>query len=116
MDRKLQLCEGFLETQKELLSELDEIFPRDVEITKAHLLITSVPIIELINRFRTTVMPHKKNITTPNETFFLDHPEIFSYFSPGHFKKLWLSGKLDKPVIWKFFQTSVIIVDAYDGC
>jgi hypothetical protein len=71
-----------------------------------------------MKQFNIFVMPHKELIHSKNETFFLEHDNIFGS-SPKekvvHFKELYLKMTADdKDTLWAWFNVFISICDKWN--
>lgn len=118
--------EVLLEFKRQILSFLDELisqFPQEGDLVVMRLFFSNQVAIKdamdnFIFKINTNDQKIRKMIKERNEEFFLNH-SIFDDFSKDkvtHFKKLWLSEKLDdddKHIIWNWFDAFIFLGDKY---
>lgn len=110
----------FQKCVKDFLNELVEQFPDEEDLLIMRIfLIDQIEIDLLISQFVKYILPHKEKIQKRDESFFINSEAIFGTLNSGkvlHFKKLWISSKLDKDdknIIWKWFDVFINLIDKY---
>lgn len=118
--------ETLLEFKKQLILFFDELidqFPDEGDLVMFRLFIANqIPIEDVMKIFIHKVNANnkqlKKMVKDRNEQFFLDH-NVFDTSRTEkvtHFRKLWLSGQLDKndkEIIWTWIDTFIYLSDKY---
>jgi hypothetical protein len=102
----------FKESIIQFLDALIEQFPEQGDIVIFRIFLQNqIDINFLIQQFTKFVLPHKDEIKTRNEKFFLENDNIFGSAVGKnkilHFKKIWSSDRLDKDdreQIWRWFD------------
>jgi hypothetical protein len=116
-----------IEFKTQLTSFFDELiaqFPNEGDLVVMRLYIaTQMDIQEAINSFiyqlNTKEGETRDAINKRNESHFLLYninPDTNQKYRLSHFKKLWMSGKLDtedKTIIWKWIDTFIFLTEKY---
>ena len=112
MDFKFSLV-GFLD-------ELIQQFPEEGDLIVLRIFLNDqVPIEEIMKIFCEKCLPLKENIKRRDQNFFLTNNVLFEKIDQNkvnHFKKIWLSPKLDsedKDVIWAWYDTFISLAEKY---
>lgn len=103
-----------------LLDDLLEIFPSDVQMLAARLYFADqVDGEALIRGFVKYVLPWKEKITNRDEKYFEENEYIFGDIEPGkvkHFKYLIKSNAFttdDKKILWDYFAVFISLAEKY---
>ena len=114
------------EFKTQLITFFDELiaqFPEEGEFVVVRLFISNQLVIaDAIESFSHTINKndgnYRKMVTARDEDFFLKH-DIFNSLGKqniNHFKKLWISGRLDKDdkkIIWSWIDTFIFLTDKW---
>ena len=78
-----------------------------------------VPIADIMCHIVQQILPHEARIKRKDESFFLENTQLFQELSPEsviHFKKLWVSDRLDsedREAIWQWFISFCTLAKKY---
>ncbi len=105
------------------LDELIESFPDEPDFVIFRIFINDrIPISEVMDYIVEKICPLQDMVKQRKEEFFLNYNVLFETFDEkksskvNYFKRLWLSGKLDKEdkeTIWRWFNTLVYLGSKY---
>ncbi len=105
------------------LDELIESFPNEPDFIIFRIFVKDqISIADIMEYITKNLCPLQNMVKERNEKFFLDNNILFEKFDESesnkvnHFKRLWTSNlldKQDKEVIWKWFQTFIILGNRY---
>jgi hypothetical protein len=120
---ELEILQEFKTQLVTFFDELIAQFPEEGEFVVVRLFISSqIVIADAIESFTHTINKnkghHRMMVTARDEDFFLKH-DIFSSLGKqniNHFKKLWVSGRLDeddKKIIWSWIDTFIFLSDKW---
>ena len=95
----------------QFLDELSNQFPSEPSLQIVKTVVKDVDSVELINKYKSFILPHRKLIESENEDFFINSNEWFyKLTAPAKvfsIKDLWESETLDqedKDMIWQWFK------------
>lgn len=116
----LEVLERFKKAYIQFIDELLEQFPEETDLIIIRVFFENqVPVSLVAEQYLKHVLPLEDMITKRNEKFFIENNSLFNMLDGGkvlHFKKLWLSNKLDKDdkdAIWKWFETFNKLMKTY---
>jgi hypothetical protein len=116
----IDILQRFKSAYMDFIDELLEQFPNESDLIIIRVFFEDqVPVTIVADSFVDRVLPYQDMIKRRDDTFFMKNNHMFDMLDTGkvmHFKTLWTSDKLDKDdrdVIWKWFDTFCILVDAY---
>lgn len=104
------------------LNDLRRIFPTEADLVIMSVVLsneTILPTVDIMRYIQSDILPLKKQITSRNERFFLDHNVLFEKLDTtkvNRFKELWLSPVMDddnKQMIWEWFDLFVKLAERY---
>lgn len=114
------ILQKFKQAIMQFIDELIDIFPQESDLIISRVFFEDqIPIVTIADSFVDHILPYRDQIVKRNDKFFIDDNNIFGtldFDKVLHFKKLWNSGHLDKEdrdVIWDYFDTFIILIDAY---
>ena len=116
IDLLIQLKEQLVFFFDELISLLPE--EPDLVIVRIFLK-DKIPILDVMEYIVQKLVPLKPMIKQKDDNFFINHNILFEKLDDNkvnHFKRLWLSGKLDKEnkeTIWRWFTSFVFLAEKY---
>ena len=116
IDLLIQLKEQLVFFFDELISLLPE--EPDLVIVRIFLK-DKLPIFDVMEYIVHQLIPLKPMIKQKDDNFFINHNILFEKLDDNkvnHFKRLWLSGKLDKEnkeTIWRWFTSFVFLAEKY---
>lgn len=107
---KIKILSAFKAGITKFIDELVEQLPEEEDMVVLRILFhDQLPTEDVMNHYIEIVLPVKHMIDNKDEDFFITNIDIFGTVDTtkvNHFKKLWMSGKLDKDdklTIWKWF-------------
>ena len=116
----INILQRFKNGYMQFIDELLEQFPNESDLIIIRVFFQDqVPVSIVADAFIKHVLPYKDMIKRRDDKFFLENNHIFGMLDTGkviHFKKLLTSERLDKDdrdVIWKWFDTFCVLVEAY---
>lgn len=105
------------------LDELIESFPDEPDFVIFRIFVKDqIPVMDIMNYIAAKLVPLQKMVKERDESFFLNNNVLFDKFDDrkndkvNHFKKLWLSNKVDKEdkrVIWSWFDSFIYLANKY---
>lgn len=120
MASKIKILIEFKQCLINFLDELIDQFPEEGDLVVIRIFLNDQMSIEqIINIFISKVLPLKKIIKDRNDSFFVNQNEFFGSLNKdkvNHFKKLWLSDKLDaddRIVIWRWYDAFISLAEKY---
>jgi hypothetical protein len=106
--------------------ELIEQFPQEPDFIIFRIFLKDqIPITDVMNYILIKLLPLQELVKNKDENFFLNNNVLFEKFDEtksnkvNHFKKLWLSGSLDKEdkdTIWRWFASFIYLASKYMEC
>ena len=120
MSSKLQILTDFRTSLVSFLDELIQQFPEEGDLIVLRIFLADqVPIEEIMQTFVNKCLPLKEIIKKRDESFFLANNVLFERIDRdkvNHFKKLWISPKLDdddRAIIWQWYDNFIAISEKY---
>jgi hypothetical protein len=117
---ELQVLQQFKNQLITFFDELISQFPSEPDLIIIRIFLKDqVSIKDVLIFFVHKLLTVRDMIKERKEEFFLDNNSLFQSLSKGkvnHFKKLWMSGRLDdedKAVVWKWVDSFVFLADKY---
>ena len=110
---KIKIMYEFRKQLVDFIDELIEQFPEEADLYIIRIFLKDqVPVYDVLGRFIRDLLPLKKQVEERNQEFFMENCLLYSQNGisnnkVNHFKKLWLSNKLDnndRDVIWKWMD------------
>lgn len=105
------------------LDELIETVPNEPDFVIFRIFINDqIPITDIMQYIVDKLCPLQELVKNKDEHFFLNHNVLFERLGQkgtsrvNHFKKLWMSGTLDKDdkdTIWKWFNSFLYLANKY---
>lgn len=100
--------------------ELIELLPDEPDLVIVRIFIKDqIPIVEVMDYMIRRLVPLEHLTKTKDDSFFLNNNILFEKVDNNkvnHFRRLWLSGKLDdedKNTIWKWFRGFIYLSKKY---
>jgi hypothetical protein len=124
MNVDIQILQQF---KKQLISFFDELisqFPEEADLVLIRIFLNDqMPIKDVMDVFIRKINGEsstiREMIKNRNESFFIENNSVFQEISKmkvNHFKKLWMSGRLDaedKKIVWKWVDSFLYLSDKY---
>jgi len=117
---QIQILKIFKDQFITFLDELIAQFPREPDLVIVRIFMKDqVPIADIMCHIVQQILPHEKRIKSKDESFFLENKQLFQELSPEsviHFKKLWVSDRLDaedREAIWQWFISFCTLAKKY---
>ncbi len=117
---QIQILKIFKDQFITFLDELIAQFPREPDLVIVRIFMKDqVPIADIMCHIVQQILPHEKRIKSKDESFFLENKQLFQELSPEsviHFKKLWVSDRLDsedREAIWQWFGSFCVLAKKY---
>ncbi len=125
---EIQILQQF---KKQLISFFDELisqFPEEPDLVLIRIFLNDqMPIKDVMDVFIRKInkpaegdgFTIREMIKNRNESFFVENNSVFQEISKmkvNHFKKLWMSGRLDvedKKIVWKWVDSFLYLSDKY---
>ena len=125
---EIQILQQF---KKQLISFFDELisqFPEEPDLVLIRIFLNDqMPIKDVMDVFIRKInkpaegdgLTIREMIKNRNENFFVENNSLFQEISKmkvNHFKKLWMSGRLDeedKKIVWKWVDSFLYLSDKY---
>ena len=121
MDRQVEIMTLFKKNLLEFFDDLIEQYPREADLIMYRFFLSEqIPVESLMERFVTFVLPHRSEVETRNEKFFIANDNIFGS-SPKdkviHFKNLYLGmNEENRLTLFQWFDSFLLLVDKYQQC
>jgi hypothetical protein len=118
MERQVEIMMLFKKNLLEFFDDLIEQYPSEADLIMYRFFLSEqIPVETLMQRFIHFVLPHREEIVTRNEKFFVSNENIFGS-SPKdkviHFKKLYLGmDKDNRETLFQWFDSFLVLVDKY---
>ncbi len=117
---QIQILKIFKDQFITFLDELIAQFPREPDLVIVRIFMKDqVPIADIMCHIVQQILPHEARIKRKDESFFLENKQLFQELSPEsviHFKKLWVSDRLDsedREAIWQWFISFCTLAKKY---
>lgn len=118
----ISILKRFRDSYISFIDELMQLFPDEVKLIPIRVFfVDQIPVQMVADQFIKYVLPHKKQIISKDEHYFINNDNIFNMMGDKngdvlHFKKLWTSDRLDdedREAIWKYFFTFIVLIEKY---
>lgn len=126
MSSEIEILARLKDQMVTFLDELIEAFPKEPDFVIFRIFVNDrVPITDIAKYIVHKLCPYQEMIKNRCEDFFLERNVLFDQMGDkekgkvNHFRKLWLSGNLDKQdkeTIWKWFDSFIFLGNKYAEC
>lgn len=100
--------------------ELISLLPEEPDLVIVRIFLKDkIPIFDVMEYIVNKLVPLKPMIKQKDDNFFINHNILFERLDDNkvnHFKRLWLSGKLDKEnkeTMWRWFTSFIFLAEKY---
>ncbi len=121
MERQVEIMTLFKKNLLEFFDDLIEQYPQEADLIMYRFFLSEqIPVETLMQRFIHFVLPHRQQISSRDEAFFISNDNIFGS-SPKdkviHFKNLYLGmNEENREMLFQWFDSFLMLVDKYREC